>query len=139
MIRRFAVTAALASAAVLTIAGGGSQLALVDVTTALPTLSYPAAPPPAPKPVPKPTAKARSKTCSKGYVTGVIGGVSKCLHQGQRCQQLHAGDYTRYGFSCTQVGGRYTLKSRSNTRPSTTTHPTTPPAKKPVPAAPHRY
>jgi hypothetical protein len=44
--------------------------------------------------------------------SATIGGAHKCIARGQFCARAHAGDYRRYGLSCTfrDRNGRYHLK-----------------------------
>lgn len=44
--------------------------------------------------------------------SATIGGQHKCIARGQFCARSHAGDYRRYGLSCTKrdVNGRYHLQ-----------------------------
>jgi hypothetical protein len=119
MIRRFTAIAVLGTAAAATFivaSSAGGQPALTSMTTPLAASSY-SAPPPAQK-------------CPANFTSGVIGGQSKCLAQGQQCQQPNTGDYTHYGFDCVKAGNRYQLRSR--TKPA----PARPAVAKPAPAKP---
>lgn len=121
MIRRFTATAVLGAAAAATLivaSSAGGQPALTSMTTPLAASSY-SAPPPAQK-------------CPANFTSGVIGGQSKCLAQGQQCQQPNTGDYTHYGFDCVKAGNRYQLRSRSANRVT----PLKPAPAKPAPARP---
>jgi hypothetical protein len=121
MIRRFTATAVLGAAAAATFiaaTGAGGQPVLTSMATSLTASSY-SAPPPA-------------KKCPANFTTGVVGGQSKCLAPGQQCQQPNAGDYTRYGFTCTKVGNRYQLQGKAAGKPA----PAKPAAAKPAPAKP---
>ena len=55
---------------------------------------------------------ASSGNCAAGYVAGTVAGQSKCLQNGQQCQEQNASDYRKYGFTCTKNNGRYELKKK---------------------------
>jgi len=57
-------------------------------------------------------SSASSGNCATGYVAGTVGGQSKCLQNGQQCQEQNASDYRKYGFTCTKNNGRYELKKK---------------------------
>jgi hypothetical protein len=113
MIRRFAVSTALgaATAALLTGAATAAPLVLTSMDAPMPGhVSVSAAPAP--------------KKCSANFVTASIGGQQKCLATGQQCQQAHAADYKKYGFTCDKVGNHYQLsKNGSAAKPGTKPKP----------------
>jgi hypothetical protein len=53
-----------------------------------------------------------SGKCATGYVSGTVAGQSKCLQNGQQCQDQNASDYKKYGFTCSKNNGRYELKKK---------------------------
>lgn len=65
------------------------------------------------------SGSSSSGKCASGFVSGTVAGQSKCLQNGQQCQEQNASDYKKYGFSCTKKGGRYELEgTSSSTKPS---------------------
>lgn len=58
------------------------------------------------------SSSGASGSCSTGYVSGTVAGQSKCLQNGQQCQEQNASDYKKYGFSCSKNNGRYELKKK---------------------------
>jgi hypothetical protein len=127
MIRHLTATTAIA-AALMAGAVTGGQLTLTSMSGPLSDFSH-AAP------------AAGAAKCPGNLTSGTIGGQSKCLGAGQQCQQAHAGDYTRFGFSCGKVGNRYQLTAKGGARPGakpgfhlpfhSSTKPTTKPTTKP--------
>jgi hypothetical protein len=95
IIRHLTATTAIAGA-LLAGAVTGGQLTLTSMSGPLSDFSH-AAP------------AAGAAKCPGNLTSGTIGGQSKCLGAGQQCQQAHAGDYTRFGFTCGKVGSRYQL------------------------------
>lgn len=79
------------------------------------------------------------KKCAPNFTQGTIAGVARCLAVGQLCQQVHAADYTKYGFRCVLVGKRYQLTKISGTRSGKSSHPGAPvkPTPKPTPPPTH--
>jgi hypothetical protein len=127
VIRRLCLTAVLATAVASTIiTGTGTSQNVALVNSSAPLSAVGRAPVVPPPPVHK---------CAPNFVTGSIGGQTKCLANGQLCQRAHAADYTRYGFTCTDVGNRFVL--RKNTRTPLRPTPTAPP--KPATPPVHHY
>jgi hypothetical protein len=99
--------------ALFTAMPAAGAVTLTAQQTALPTHAVTAAPP--------------AKKCPANMTSGTIGGQTKCLQAGQQCQQAHAADYTKFGFTCGKNGTKYTLtKKGAPTKPTT---PAKPPAK----------
>ena len=55
---------------------------------------------------------SKGGSCSSNFTSAKINGQTKCLQQGQQCQQAQSSSYKKYGFSCTKTNGRYQLSKK---------------------------
>jgi hypothetical protein len=100
MIRRFAVRTVLGAGAAPVLNGAATTPPLVLTSMDTPMTAGGQV---------SVSAAAAPKKCAANFTTATIGGQQKCLAAGQQCQQTHAADYKKYGFTCSKVGNRYEL------------------------------